>query len=146
VRAALGAGAIALLLGCYRYEPATLAIVPSGSAVRATLSSEAQLALRDSLGLRRQTVQGTLVERAADRWLLAVRTDAADWRPGAPPLYQRIAVASRDVLAVEVRRLRRGRTAGLLAAVAAAVTIGVVEVIRRGNPGTPQTGGGGPPE
>jgi len=145
VRIALGCCAIALVLACYRYVPASLDVVPSGSAVRATLSTEAQLALRDSLGLRRQTVQGTLVERDGDRLLLAVRTDAAEWRAGAPALYQRIAVTPRDVLQVEVKRLQRGRTAGLLAVLAAAATISVIELIRRGNPGTP-SGGGGPPE
>ena len=60
---------MALVLACYRYVPASLDVVPSGSAVRATLSTESQLALRDSLGLRRQTVQGTLVERDGDRLL-----------------------------------------------------------------------------
>jgi len=146
VRIALGACAIVLVLACYRYVPASLDVVPSGSAVRATLSTEAQLALRDSLGLQRQTVQGTLVERDGDRLLLAVRTDAAEWRAGAPALYHRIAVTPRDVLQVEVKRLQRGRTAGLLAALAAAATISVIELIRRGNPGTPSSGGGGPPE
>jgi len=131
VRIALGSCAIALVLACYRYVPASLDVVPSGSAVRATLSTEAQLALRDSLGLRRQTVQGTLVERDGDRLLLAVRTDAAEWRAGAPALYQRIAVTPRDVLQVEVKRLQRGRTAGLLAVLAAAATISVIELIRR---------------
>ena len=146
MRVALGSSAIALVVACYRYVPASLAVVPSGSAVRATLSTEAQLALRDSLGLGRQTVQGTLVERDGDRLLLAVRTDAAGWRAGAPALYQRIAVTPRDVLQVEVKRLQRGRTAGLFAVLAAAATISVIELTRRGNPGTPPGGGGGPPE
>ena len=146
MRIALGSCAIVLVLACYRYVPASLDVVPSGSAVRATLSTEAQLALRDSLGLQRPTVQGTLVERDGDHLLLAVRTDAAEWRPGAPALYQRIAVTPRDVLEVEVKRLQRGRTAGLLAVLAAAATISVIELIRRGNPGTPSSGGGGPPE
>ena len=146
MRIALRSCAIALVLACYRYVPASLDVVPSGSAVRATLSTEAQLALRDSLGLRRPTVQGTLVQRDGDRLLLAVRTDAAEWRPGAPALYQRIAVTPRDVLEVEVKRLQRGRTAGLLAVLAAAATISVIELIRRGNPGTQSSGGGGPPE
>ena len=145
MRVALGSCSIALAVACYRYVPASLDVVPSGSAVRATLSTEAQFALRDSLGQWRQTVQGTLVERDGDRLLLAVRTDAADWRPGAPALYQRIAVTPRDVLQVEVKRLQRGRTAGLFAVLAAAATLSVIELIRRGNPGTP-SGGGGPPE
>jgi hypothetical protein len=145
-RAALGVAGAALSLGCYSYAPASLELVPAGTPVRALLSTEAQVALRDSLGLEQQRVRGTLVERDGDRVLLAVRFNQGDWRVGSSALYQRIAVAPRDVLQLEVRRLNPGRTAGLFATLAAAATILAIEAYRKLNPGSPVPPGGGPPD
>ncbi len=127
-------------------RPSSLELVPAGTPVRALLSTEAQVALRDSLGLLQQRVRGTLVDRKGDRLLLAVQSDKSELRTGSPALYQRIGLAQRDVLQLEVKRMARGRTAGLVGLLAAAATLVVVEAIRHGNPGTPQGGGGGPPE
>jgi len=146
VRSVLYAVAAALSPGCYTYVPATLDAVPAGTAVRAVLSTEAQLVLRDSLGLRQQTVQGTLADRDGDRVLLAIRADGGDWRAGSHALYQRVALFPRDVLQVEVKRLHRGRTVGLLVGIAATATVVAIEAVVRGNPGTPEPPGGGPPE
>lgn len=138
--------AVALSLGCYAFVPATLDAVPAGASVRALLSTEAQLALRDSVGLRQQTVQATLVDRGEDRVLLAVRAEDDAWRVGSRALYQRVTLAPRDVLQVEMKRLDRGRTAGLLGALAVVATVGVIQAFRKGNPGTPGPPGGGPPD
>jgi hypothetical protein len=146
VKRALWSCAACLSLACYAYVPTSLDAVPAGTAVRAVLSTEAQLVLRDSLGLRQQTVQGTLAERDGDRVLLAIRAEGGDWRAGSHALYQRVALAPRDVLQVEVKRLRRGRTVGLLVGIAAAATVVAIEAVARGNPGTPEPPGGGPPE
>lgn len=142
----LRCSAAALSLACYGYVPASLDEVAPGTPVRAVLSTEAQRALPESLGLRRRAVQGTLVDRNGDRLLLDVRSDEGQWRGTSRPLYQRVVVAPRDVLQVEVRRLQRGRTYGLLATLTAAATVVTLEAIRRGNPGTPGSSGGGPPE
>ena len=138
--------AASLSLACYRYVPTSLDAVPSGTPVRALLSTEAQLALRDTLGLRQQTVRATLVDREGERVWLAVRSDEGEWRDGSHALYQRVAVAPRDVLQVEVKRFQKGRTAALLAALTAVATFTVIEAVRHGNPGTSGSGGGGPPE
>jgi hypothetical protein len=146
VNAALWVGAAGLSVACYSYVPVSLDAVPAGTGVRAVLSTEAQLALRDSVGLRSQAVQGTLVDRSEDRLLLAIRADAGVWRAGSPALYQRVAVASRDVLRVEVKQFHRARTVGLVAALTTAAAVLTIEALRKGNPGTPSPPGGGPPE
>ena len=142
VRACVALAAV----GCYAYTPITLDAVPVGTGVRALLSTETQLALRDSVGLRQQTVQGTLVQRDGDRVLLAVRTGNGASALGSHALHQRVALSSRDVLQVEVRRLQRARTAGLLLGIAAAATVVAIKILGNGNPGTPGPPGGGPPE
>jgi hypothetical protein len=114
--------------------------------VRALISTEAQLALRDSLGLMRQTVQGTLVNREGDRVLLAVRSDDGERRAQPRALYQRVALAQGDILQVGVKRLQKGRTAGLIATLAAAATVLTIQAIKHGSPGRPTPPGGGPPE
>ena len=143
---ALSLSAAALSLGCYTYVPATLDALPLGASVRALLTTETQLALRDSLGLDQQAVQGTLVNRDANRVLLAIRSDDGTSRAGSHALYQRITVAPRDVLQLEVKQFHRARTIGLLAAVTTAATIVAIQAIGKGNPGTPEPPGGGPPE
>jgi hypothetical protein len=133
-------------LGCYTYAPSALEAVPVGTGVRALLSTEAQLALRDSVGMRQQTVHGTLLQRDGDRFLLALRAGDREWAVGSHALYQRVALTSRDVLQVEVRRFQRARTTALLLGIAAAATIVTIKVLRKGNPGMAGPPGGGPPE
>ena len=53
------------------------------------------------------------------------------------------ALSPRDVVRVDVKRFHRVRSASLIAAVAAATTILVIEAVRSGNPGTPEPPGGG---
>ena len=72
--------AAGLSLACYRYVPARLETVAPGNAMRALISTEAQLALRDSLGLRQQWIHATLVDQSGDRVLLAVRSDVGEGR------------------------------------------------------------------
>jgi hypothetical protein len=146
VRARLGVAAAALGLGCYRYAPATLETVPLGTEVRALVSTERELALRDSLGLSVHPLHGTLVEREAGRVLLAVRTAVGSPAFGSQPLYQHVGLTPQDVLRVDVRRLQRGKTTALALAVASAATLVTLGLLGKLNPGSPGAGGGGPPE
>jgi hypothetical protein len=91
-------------------------------------------------------VRGTLVDREGDRVLLAVRSDDGDRRAQPRALYQRVALAQRDVLQIGVKRLQKGRTVGLIATLAVAATVLTIRAVKRGNPGTPSPPGGGPPE
>jgi hypothetical protein len=133
-------------LGCYEYAPATLEVVPVGARVRAQLSSEAELALRDSLGMDMRVLDGTLVDRAEGRLLLQVRTQSGARAFGDQALYQRIGVAPPDVLRLDIRRVNRLKTVGLVAAIAGAATVVAIKVFARRRPGTPDPGGKPPPE
>jgi hypothetical protein len=146
VLVALGAAGAALALGCYTYVPATIEAVPVGTEVRALLSTEAELALRDSLGVELRPLRGTLVDRQGGRLLLSVRTGVGSRDLGSQALYQRIGVTPQDVLRVDVRRLQRTKTVAFafaVAGVAALVTLGALGKL---NPGGSGGGGGGPPE
>lgn len=138
--------AAGLSLACYSYVPVRLETVAPGTAMRALISTEAQVALRDSLGLRQQRIQGTLVDQKGDRVLLAIRSDGGEGRAEPHALYQRVALAPRDLLEVEVKRPARGRTVGLVGALAAVATVSVIQALKKGNPGTAGSPGGGPPE
>jgi hypothetical protein len=145
-RAALIAAGAVFSLGCYTYAPATLDAVPMGAEVQALLSTEAEAGLHDSLGITLRPLHGTLVEREQGRVLFAVRTAVGSPTFGSQPLYQRIGVAPRDVLRVDVRRLHRGKTAALVTSVALAATLATLAALGKLNPGGSGGGGGGPPE
>jgi hypothetical protein len=144
--AVLGLAGAALSVGCYTYVPATLDAVPVGTEVRALLSTEAELALRDSLGVEFRPLHGTLVERHDGRLLLSVRTGIGARELGSQLLYQRIGVTPQDVLRVDVRRLQRTKTVAFAVAIAAAATVVTLGALGKLNPGSPGGGGGGPPE
>ena len=138
--------ALTASLGCYTYVPATLDVVPVGARVRALISTEAELRLRDSLGLDLRALNGTLVERDDARLLFEVRTASGSRTFGGQPLYQRIALPPADVLRVDVRQVNRLRTGVLVAGLAGAAALIVAGAIGVLRPGTPDQGGGGPPE
>lgn len=145
-RAALGAMAAALSLGCYSYVPSTMNAVPVGARVRALLSTEAEVALHDSLGLELRSLNGTLVERQDSRLLFQVRTASGAAAFGSRPLNQRIAVSEQDVLRVDVRRMSRLKTGALIAALVGAAAVVAIEGFGLLKPGTPQPPPTGPPE
>ncbi|HEV8305970.1 MAG TPA: hypothetical protein VGQ25_13465 [Gemmatimonadales bacterium] len=143
---ALCLAATGLSLGCYTYAPVTLDAVPVGAQVRALLSTEAELALRDSLGVELRPLHGTLVDREEGRVLLSVRAGVGSRELGSQLLYQRVGVAPQDVLRVDVRRLQRGKTVAFALAIAGAATIVAIKAVAILRPGSRDNGGGGPPE
>ena len=145
-RPLFGVVGAALSLGCYTYVPASLDVVPVGAEVRALLSTDAELALRDSLGVPLHPLRGTLVDRQDGRLLLSVRAGIGSRGLGSQPLYQRIGVTPQDVLRVEVRRLQRTRTMAFAVAVAGVATLVTLGALGKLNPGGSNSGGGGPPE
>jgi len=145
-RTTLGVVGAGLSLGCYTYVPATLEVVPVGTEVRALLSTEKEVALRDSLGVDLHPLHGTLVDRQGARLLLSVRTAIGSRELGSQPLYQRVGVTPQDVLRVDVRRLNRTKTAAFALAVAGAGALLAVATVAILRPGSPGGGGGGPPE
>lgn len=127
---------------CYTYAPATVETVPVGARVRGLLSTEAQVTLEDSLGLELRTLNGTLVERGDQQLVFTVRSTGSAPSPGFATLYQRVVLAPRDVLRVDVRRIDKARTIALLGAVTAVATFAIIEGWHS-NPGDPGGGNGG---
>ena len=137
------ASMILLLLGCYTYVPAALETVPLNTEIKARVSTEGQIALRDRVGLDTRELQGKLLEKDANTILLEVPTTGPFSGTNGQQLYQRVDVPTRDVLEVEMRQPSPGRTAGLVvAALAAATGIVVAAVLVDTGPGS---GGDGPP-
>ena len=144
--AVLALSGAAVLVGCYQYVPASFDAMPIGARVRAQLSSEAEVAFRDSLGIDARVVQGTLVDREPQRVLLEVRTASGARAFGERSLYLRVAVTPQDVLRVESRELNRGKTSALAVALAGVAAFVILELTGRNRPGTPPPPGGPPPE
>jgi len=133
-------------VGCYTYVPATIEAVPVGGRVRALMSTETEVRLRDSLGLELGALRGTLVERDSSRLLIQVPMATGARAFGAHTLYQRIAVSPQDVLRVDVRRMNGLRTGVLAALLAGAAAIVLVQGFGLLRPGTPEPPTGGPPD
>jgi hypothetical protein len=108
--------------GCYTYRPASWEVLPAGTEIRGLLSTEARVGLEDKFHRRFDRIDGMLVERTADSVLVDVRwLSTTDGRP----LFQRIVLAQRDVLRVDVKRLDKVRSAALVAGL---VTVALVSV------------------
>jgi hypothetical protein len=124
---------VALLLslvhlgGCYAYQHVPLDAAPMGATVRGHLSESGAARARELTGRERRTLEGRLV-RADERGFelaLPVRTEPG--RAGAEPLFESITLAHGDVVQLELRRLDRTRTGGLLAAAATAAAVLLVK-------------------
>jgi len=130
------AGIALVSMGCYTYAPTTLDSVPLNAEVSALLSTEAQISLEERTGLQTRELRGELVDRNADIVLIAV--------PSTGPftgeqLRQRVDVAPRDILRMEVRRPAPARTAGLMTALVGVGVLIVVLATGESNPGSTPT-------
>lgn len=131
-------------LGCYKYEPATLEAVPEGAHVRLLLSTEGQLGLMERARMEARELDGQLVQRGDAQWLFDVRS--TDGAQTSRALYQRIDLAPRDVLRVDVRKSDPVRTAVLAGGIVGVAAIITAAAIGEQNPGNPPNGGPPPPE
>lgn len=146
-RWALGCSAMMLSTGCFGYVPATLDSVPVGAHVRAMLSTEGQIILRDRIGIDAQVLQGELLENGGDTVLLAVRSSTiTDEFGGQRPLFQRIDIPTSHILRVDLRRTDPVRTGALVAVGAGAAALLISQAFGDSNPGQPDGSGGGPEE
>ncbi len=133
-------------LGCYRYVPTTLELVPPGSEVRALLSTEGQVAMLNGVGMDARSILGTLEAHEGETVRFAVVAPFAISRPGAPPELVRFDLSPRDVLRIEVKHLDRQKTtflAGALLATTGAIAIMIAKGVGTG--GSPPGPGGIPP-
>ena len=146
-RWAIGCSTILLSTGCFGYVPATLDSVPVGAHVRAMLSTEGQIILRDRVGIDTQVLQGELLEHGGDVVLLAVRSGTiSDEFGGQRPLFQRIDIPTSHILRVDLRRVDPVRTGALVGVGVGAAVLIIRQAFGKRNPGQVDNSGGGPDE
>ena len=139
---------LALLLlstGCFSYLPVTSASdVGPGISVRARISPTASAQIAPLLGATdARRLDGTLITQSADTLIVEVPIVIQDAREFGHTPNQRVSIARRDLIELEVRRIDRLRTGAV--AGAAAVVIGSVLVSAMKSDGgkEPLPGGGG---
>lgn len=125
----------AALLGCHKYVPATAASVPVGSDVRAILSAETQLDLRDQLGFDIGDLEGTLLEKNGDSLLVSVRLGSGSRVFGSQPFHQRIGVPHAGIARFEVKEVDPLRTVGLIGLFGGAASFGIAQLFITREPG-----------
>jgi hypothetical protein len=107
--------ALLLLQGCYSYTVHPAESVVPGMEVRARISAAQAEEWREVLGREDRVLVGELVEATPDRFLLEVPGATAAQGTAMRRLNQRLSLPMREVIELEVRRLDRWRTAGIVA-------------------------------
>ena len=131
--------------GCFSYLPVTsVSDVEPGYSVRARISPTASAQIAPLLGASdARRLDGTLIAQSADTLIVEVPIVMQDAREFGHTPNQRVSIARRDLLELEVRRLDRLRT-GAIAGGAAVVIGGILVSALKGDPGKePLPGGGG---
>jgi hypothetical protein len=134
-----------LMTGCFSYLPVTsVSDVEPGISVRARISPSASAQIAPLLGATdARRLDGTLISQSPDTLIVEVPIVMQDAREFGHTPNQRISIARRDLLELEVRRLDRFRT-GAIAGGAAVVIGGLLVNSLKGEPGKePLPGGGG---
>ena len=143
------AGSLLLLLpfctACYTYAPVELSSVTPGTMVRARIAADQIERVEPLVGRSTRVLDGVLVDAGTDTLLIevpaATRTTTGG---GIQVLNQRLSIPRSGVTEVELKRLSRGRTFGVVALGAAALGYIIVDALNIG-PGkeNPPQGGGG---
>jgi hypothetical protein len=134
-------GCTALLAGgCYQYQVVSLESLRPGMDIRAMLSEEASLGLREALGEVRLDLQGEVLEVQNRSVLLAVPEFRTGVGFGNPSFHQRVRLGPGEMLRVELRTLNRGRTWSLVGAVGVGLGFLIYEAVARGWVGGPTEG------
>ena len=130
---------------CYTYAPVELSSVTPGSMVRARIAADQMARVEPLVGRSTRVLDGVLVDAGADSLLIevpaATRTTTGG---GIQVLNQRLSIPRTGVTEVELKRLSRGRTMGLIAVGTAALGYIIVDALNIG-PGKeslPNDGGG----
>ena len=107
---------------CYTYAPVELANVTPGTMVRARIAADQMARVEPLVGRSTRVLDGVLVDAGADSLLIevpaATRTTTGG---GIQVLNQRLSIPRTGVTEVELKRLSRGRTIGLIAVGTAAL-------------------------
>lgn len=140
---ALAAAGVALS-GCYTYARTPGEVTPN-TEVSLLMSTEAQIRLRDRLGLDVRELHGRVVDVSSDSLMVEVPSTSPFTGVGGEELYQRVDLARADVLEARTRVPSPARTVALLGGIGAgAAVILATQVFEAQNPGDPTVTPPGP--
>ena len=144
VRPAILVAAAALSTGCFTYVPARPGDVEPGVDVRARVSPDASARIAPLLGATdARRLDGRLITSGSDTIVVEVPTVMVDNREFGRTPNQRVSIARSDLVELEIRKLDRGRTMGVVGGGAIVLGVTLVNALK-GEPGKePLPGGGG---
>ena len=143
-RALAAVVASSLLSGCFTYLPIEPGEVEPGVSVRARVSPAASARIAPLLGATdARRLDGTVITQSGDTMIVEVPTVTTENREFGRAPNQRVSIPRSDLVELEVRRLDRVRTIGLVGGAAAILASALVKALQ-GDPGKePLPGGGG---
>jgi hypothetical protein len=135
------------LTACFTYTPVQVAEVSPGVMARARLSVPAAARVGETVPLAGRMIEGRVVTGDAVSLLLEVPSARDAAGHSGLTLYQRVQLPLDDVIELELRRVDRWKTGGLVAAGAVAIGFLVVRQFAGGSASSNlPPGGGGPAE
>jgi hypothetical protein len=113
---------VSLLTGCFTYIPIEPGEVEPGVTVRARVSPSAGARIAPLLGATdARKLDGTMIAHSSDTLIVEVPTVVVDTREFGKTPNQRVSIARGDLVELEVRKLDRVRTAGVVGGAAIVV-------------------------
>jgi hypothetical protein len=134
----------ALSTGCFSYIPARPGEVEAGVDVRARISPDASARIAPLLGAAdARRLDGKLIELGGDTLIVEVPTVMLSNSEFGRTPNQRVSIARSDLVELEVRKLDRARTVGVVGGGALVLGVTLINALK-GEPGKePLPGGGG---
>jgi hypothetical protein len=128
-------GACALAGGCYTYRAVPVEQVAVGAPVRLRITPTEAARVGALLGREERVLDGQLLAKEPDDGLLvAIGSTAGGDATGVGPLHQRVTIPRAGLVELEVRRLDKVKTAGVIAAAGVAVAAAAVAAFGALNP------------
>jgi hypothetical protein len=143
VRVPLLIAASTFLTGCFSYIPIEPGEVEPGVDVRARVSAAAGTRIAPLLGATdARRLDGKLITRGTDTLVVEVPTVVVDTREFGRTPNQRVSIARGELVELEVRKLDRMKTVGIVGGAAVVLGVTLVKALK-GEPGKDNLPGGG---
>ena len=144
MRSILTIFAATVLSGCFSYIPIEPGDVEPGLAVRARVSPTASARIAPLLGAPdARRLDGRFISHSADTLIVEVPTVMLENREFGRTPNQRVSIPRGELVELEVRKLDRWRTAGIVGGAAIVLGVTLTKALK-GEPGKePLPGGGG---